>query len=109
MFNNILELMVWGRKSRTYKSWLIRRNNNMDRCAICESVFGPKAVGHGVNQLQTFKGYTVDFPLREFRSLSRDAGPEFIDFDSPQGLQLCAMMHDAAINQLHKQFVNFAM
>jgi hypothetical protein len=81
----------------------------MYRCDICERVFGPKALGAGVSQLQTFNGYTVDFPLREFRRLPRDVGPEFIDFDSPKGIQLCAVMHDAAINQLSKKFANFAM
>src|SRR5258708_30283006 len=60
----------------------------MYRCDICESVFGPKAIAAGVSQLQTFNGYTVDFPLRQFRSLPRDARPQFIDFDSSKGLQL---------------------
>ncbi len=81
----------------------------MYRCDTCESVFGPKALAEGVRQLQTFNGYTVDFPLRQFRSLPRDARPQFIDFDSPKGLQLCAVMHDAAINHLNKKFANFAM
>jgi hypothetical protein len=80
----------------------------MYRCDICESVFGPQALGPGVRQLQTFNGYTVDFPLRQFRSLPRDAGPAFIDFDSPKGIQLCAVMHDAAINQLSKKIAKFA-
>ncbi len=80
----------------------------MYRCDICERVFGPKALGAGVSQLQTFNGYTVDFPLREFRSLPRDAGPEFIGFDSSKGMQLCAVMHEAAINQLRKKIANLA-
>jgi len=81
----------------------------MYRCDTCESVFGPKVIAAGVSQLQIFNGYTVDFPLRQFRSLPRDATPQFIDFDSPKGLQLCAVMHEAAINQLNKKFANFAM
>jgi hypothetical protein len=81
----------------------------MYSCEICESVFGPKALAEGVNELQTFNGYTVDFRLREFRYVSRDAEPLFIDFDSPQGLQLHADMHDAALNQLNENFANFAM
>ncbi len=81
----------------------------MYRCDICERVFGPKAIAAGVNQLQTFNGYTVDFQLRQFRSLPRDARPVFIDFDSLKGMQLCAVMHEAAINQLNKKIANFAM
>jgi len=80
----------------------------MYRCFICESVFGPKAIAAGVSQLQTFNGYSVDFPLRQFRSLPRDARLQFIDFDSPKGLQLCAVMHEAAINHLNKKFTKFA-
>jgi hypothetical protein len=74
----------------------------MSSCAFCESVFGPKAIGAGIRQLQTFHGYTVDFQLREFRCLPKDTGPEFIDFDSLKGMQLCAVMHEAAINQLRQ-------
>lgn len=75
----------------------------MGSCLLCESVFGSREI-NGVRQLQTFKGYTVDFRLQEFRKIPRDALPEFIDFDSPEGILLCAEMHAAAIQQLNKQF-----
>lgn len=81
----------------------------MDRCWICEGVFGARPIATGVNELQTFNGYTVDFQLREFRSIPRDDEPQFIDFHSPQGLQLCAEMHEAALRQYNKKFANFAM
>ena len=81
----------------------------MYSCEICESVYGPKPLAAGVNELQTFNGYTVDFRLREFRYAPPDAEPLFIDFYSPQGLQLHADMHDAALEQLNKKFANFAM
>ena len=81
----------------------------MYRCAICESVFGPKAIADGIRQLQTFNGYTVDFRLRQFRKIPRDSLHEFIDFDSPKGLQLCAVMHEVAINQLNNKFAKSAM
>lgn len=38
--------------------------------------------------LPTFKGYTVDERLREFRQVPYDDMPEFINFDSPKGEKL---------------------
>jgi len=38
--------------------------------------------------LPTFEGYTVDMRLREFRKMHPDDWPEFIRFDSPDGLAL---------------------
>ena len=35
--------------------------------------------------------------------LPADAPPEFIDFESVEGMILCAEMHEAAIKQLNKQ------
>jgi hypothetical protein len=43
-----------------------------------------------VRMLPTFKGYTVDHRLRQFRFLQFDWALEFIDFDSPCGQQLLA-------------------
>ena len=71
----------------------------MDRCWLCDCVYGTKD-RNGVGHLQTFQGYTVDFRLKQFRKVTVDALPEFIDFDSPEGQQLCTAMHDAAIKQL---------
>lgn len=39
-------------------------------------------------QLPTFKGYTVDMRLRQFRKADFPRPMEFIDFDSPKGEQL---------------------
>jgi hypothetical protein len=41
-----------------------------------------------VYQLSTFKGYTVDMRLKEFRKAIPDVALEFIPFDSPKGEQL---------------------
>ena len=38
-----------------------------------------------VNQLPTFKGYTVDVRLREFRKVTSVSESEFVSFDSPKG------------------------
>lgn len=73
----------------------------MDRCWMCEGVLGTKEID-GIGHLQTFKGYTVDFRLREFRKVPFDALPEFIDFDSPEGEELCYEMHEEAVRELNK-------
>jgi hypothetical protein len=39
----------------------------------------------GVTILPTFKGYTVDVRLREFRRAIPDVTLEFIPFESPEG------------------------
>lgn len=44
--------------------------------------------------LPRFRGYTVDFRLREFRRVGHDLpyGIEFIPFDSPKGKRLLNAM-----------------
>ena len=39
-------------------------------------------------KLDTFKGYTVDFRLREFRQLIPGKKVEFVPFNSPKGQRL---------------------
>jgi hypothetical protein len=41
-----------------------------------------------VTVLPTFKGYTVDLRLREFRRAIPDVVLDFIPFDSPEGRKL---------------------
>jgi hypothetical protein len=76
----------------------------MDECWICECVFGSKKITEGIRHLQTFKGYTVDFRLKQFRKVPFDALPAFIDFDSSEGEKLCGEMHEEAVKQLNKRF-----
>jgi len=45
-----------------------------------------------VTKLQVFKGYTVDFRLREFRKAIPDKCLEFVAFDSSKGNRLLAQM-----------------
>ena len=42
----------------------------------------------GVTILPTFKGYTVDMRLREFRRAIPDVTLDFIPFNSPEGQKL---------------------
>ncbi len=76
-------------------------------CVICERVFGPKAF-NGVRELRTFKGYTVDFKLKEFRRVPTETPPEFIDFDSPEGRRLLVGMHHIATELLNRKFAKLA-
>lgn len=42
----------------------------------------------GIYQLPTFKGYTVDMRLKEFRKANFGEKIEFVPFDSPKGKEL---------------------
>ncbi len=42
------------------------------------------------NILPTFKGYTIDIRLKQFRKIRQGAKIRFIDFDSPKGDKLLA-------------------
>ena len=44
--------------------------------------------------LPTFKGYTIDFRLREFRKVEYPNPIEFIPFDSPEGRNLLKEMEE---------------
>jgi hypothetical protein len=70
---------------------------------ICETVYGAQELTPGgVRVLQTFKGYTVDFRLRQFRAIPANGHgpPQFIDFRSNEGADLVDDMFDAAIRNL---------
>ncbi len=68
---------------------------------VCEKVFGAKEVTPGgIRMLQTFKGYTVDFRLREFRSFPTKGPLEWMDFRSNEGAALIDEMYDAAVRNL---------
>ena len=43
-----------------------------------------------MKQLPTFRGYTVDRRLGQFRKVKRGEALEFIDFASPRGRELLA-------------------
>jgi len=50
-------------------------------------------------ELPTFKGYTVDYRLREFRKAKVDKKLEFISFDSPRGQELLKEMGQSRVPQ----------
>ncbi len=51
----------------------------------------------GVYILPTFKGYTVDMRLREFRRAIPDVVFEVIPFNSPQGKELLEELKSFAV------------
>jgi hypothetical protein len=68
---------------------------------ICERVYGAKELTpDGPRILQTFKGYTVDFRLREFRAMPTKGPPQFIDFRSNEGAALIDEMYNTAVRNL---------
>ena len=45
-----------------------------------------------MNILPTYKGYTVDYRLKQFRKVPLDSLPEFVEFDSDKGDRLLTQM-----------------
>jgi hypothetical protein len=71
---------------------------------VCERVFGARELTPGgARMLQTFKGYTVDFRLREFRKFPKTKPPEFISFRSNEGADLVDEMYEAAIRKVKRE------
>ena len=65
-------------------------------CELCLQAFEPEeVVPGGIRRLKTFKGYTVDVRLQQFRKMEPHELPEFIEFSSTEGQQLLAHMHEA--------------
>ena len=54
-------------------------------------------------QLPTFKGYTVDLRLREFRKVTLGEKIEFIPFDSPDGKELLGRLKLFALEILTRE------
>jgi hypothetical protein len=47
-----------------------------------------------IRRLPTFKGYTIDVRLKEFRKVEWDRLPEFIAFESELGRKILAEMEN---------------
>ena len=45
-------------------------------------------------ELPTFRGYTIDARLKQFRKVLQDNGITFIDFDSEEGQELLEEMRE---------------
>ena len=54
-------------------------------------------------QLPTFKGYTVDMRLREFRKANFGEKLEFISFDRPEGKELLGRLKSFAVEVLMRE------
>jgi hypothetical protein len=66
-------------------------------CELCERAFEPEEI-NGLRKLKTFKGYTVDLRLQQFRKLVHGKlfgdWLDFIEFASPKGKKLLTQMHE---------------
>ena len=71
--------------------------NNIQLCKKCRTAYSPIAI-NGVGVLQNLKGYTIDIRLQQFRKIPFDGLPEFIAFDSKEGMELLEQMHVAVAN-----------
>ena len=64
-------------------------------CELCLRAFEPEEIiKGGIRRLKTFKGYTVDLRLQQFRKVPYDKLPQFIEFTSPKGRKLLTQMHE---------------
>ena len=54
-------------------------------------------------QLPTFKGYTVDMRLREFRKATFGKKIEFVPFDSPEGKEVLGRLKSFALEILTRE------
>ena len=69
-------------------------------CELCLQAYEPEeVVPGGIRKLKTFNGYTVDLRLQEFRKIPYGKLPEFIEFTSPKGQRLLALMHQEVMQQ----------
>ena len=67
-------------------------------CLACEMKYSPQ-MENGVATLSTFKGYTVDFRLQQFRKVSEEPSIAFIDFPSDEGQALLIQMHESVVTE----------
>jgi hypothetical protein len=66
-------------------------------CELCQRAYESIAGSlPGLRILKTFKGYTVDLRLQQFRKMEFGKLPQFIEFASPKGKKLLTQMHERA-------------
>ena len=81
--------------------------DNRHLCELCLEACEPEEViPGGIRRLKTFKGYTVDLRLQQFRKMEPHELPEFIAFASTKGQQLLAQMHDEAVQQARNKLAD---
>ena len=79
----------------------------MHLCELCREAYEPEeVVPGGIRKLKTFKGYTVDLRLQEFRKVPYGKLPEFIAFTSTKGQKLLAQMHQEVMQEARTQLAD---
>jgi hypothetical protein len=93
----LLELFVkeGGLSRNEVTRWLALRPQYM-REVFCDAEPEEETEVEQPYQLPTFKGYTVDMRLREFRKATSGEKLEFIPFNSPEGKKLFAELKSFA-------------
>ena len=93
----LLELFVkeGGLTREEAARWLALRPQYM-REVFCDAEPDEETEVEQPYQLPTFKGYTVDMRLREFRKATIGEKLEFIPFNSPEGKKLFAELKSFA-------------
>jgi hypothetical protein len=83
-------------------SWVALRHEYMMNMFCTLEPDDPKG-NNGVYELPTFKGYTVDMRLREFRKANIGEELEFVPFDSPEGKELLGRLKQFAVEVLMRE------
>ena len=71
--------------------------NLINICELCIKAYEPEEINN-VKILKEFKGYTIDLRLQQFRKAKFGEELVFIEFDSNEGQQLLAEMHQEVLN-----------
>ena len=72
----------------------LRMRANVEPCFMCEAKY--QTINY---KLPTFKGYTVDFRVRQFRKVHPDDFIEFVEFSDRKGLELIWEMHETTMEE----------
>src|SRR5436309_9331212 len=76
-------------------------------CELCQLAYEPEeVVPGGIRKLKTFRGYTVDLRLQQFRKIPYGKLPEFIEFTSTKGQKLLAQMHADAVQHARQNLAD---
>lgn len=75
--------------------WVELRSNYL-RNVFCDDEPSDQNRNEPIHILPTFKGYTIDMRLREFRKAALEEPPEFIPFNSREGKKLLSELKEFA-------------
>ena len=71
--------------------------NTTQMCDKCLKEYEPEEIDN-IRHLKTYKGFTIDLRLKQFRKANIVEELVFIEFDSKEGQKLLAEMHTQLMN-----------